>query len=171
MTHNSESAIGFTMQINAYMQWTAFLDFLYTNYKLLWRNGNSKLSKCNFSFIYSSVDHSTWLPVKFLTLEWGEIRELTNIKSCKHVNTCKWIHECEKTQTHWDTNRETPVKLFSHSTSNHFYCNIHIMLYISVTWNKVYFILTKCICWCRETQRNNESPFSSGNTQWYLLFY
>ena len=49
-----------------YMQWTAFLDFLYTNYKLLWRSGNSKLSKCNFSFIYSSVDHSTWLPIKFL---------------------------------------------------------------------------------------------------------
>lgn len=67
MFQTNERAIGFTMQINAYMHWTASFDLIYTNHKLLWRNGNSKLSKRDFSFIYSSVDHSTWSPVKFLS--------------------------------------------------------------------------------------------------------
>lgn len=65
MTHNSEGPTGFTMQINAYMQRTASLDFRYTNYESLWRNGNSTLSKCNFSFVYTSVNHSTWITIKF----------------------------------------------------------------------------------------------------------
>lgn len=98
MTHNSERSIGFTMQINAYMQWAASLDFHYTNYKLLWRNGNSTLSKCNFSFVYISVNYSTRIPIKFLH---SSEEKRKNLIPWKVANTEIHVSESMNVKNHW----------------------------------------------------------------------
>lgn len=102
MTHNSEGPTGFTMQINAYMQWIASLDFRYTNYELLWRNGNSTLSKCNFSFVYTSVNHSTWILKKFLHSSEEKQKNLIPSKVAKteiHVSESKNVKKPLDTET------------------------------------------------------------------------
>lgn len=96
--------------------------WLLINYKLHWKNGNSNVSKHSFSFMHSSVDHSTLIPIIFLhsRVRWGNS---INIRSCKrkYMQMNAYILKNYNTNPQLDTDpgMETPVKLFSYSTSNY----------------------------------------------------
>lgn len=129
MIHRGESSTGFTVQLSAYMQWPGSLNNIYINYKLLWKKSN--VSKSNFSFIHSSVDHITLIPRKFFCSWVRRMRELNycqKLQTCNYMQMNAYIKKKKKPQLDTDTSKETPVKLFSHATSDHFYCNINIIL-------------------------------------------
>lgn len=104
---------------------------LFANYKVLWKNGNSNVSKHGFSFIPSSVDCSTLIRRIFLC-SWVRWENSINIRSCKlkYMQMNAYIKKTYNTnpQLDTDTGRETPVKLFSYSTSNYLWYNINIIL-------------------------------------------